>query len=174
MEKLIREAILISLIEKMNEYDSWCGETHIQKSTYFLQNLLGVPLGYNYILYKYGPYSFDLSDELTELRGYNFLELEPKPPYGATIKISNDLLQKKFKNEIKNYETKVEFAASTFGPKSVTELEKLATAHFIKTSSNLTNGDIAKEINRIKPHIDLQSAKNAVKALNDIISELDE
>ena len=44
MERLKRYAIVLSLIEQLRERGGWCGETHIQKTTYFLQNLLKVPL----------------------------------------------------------------------------------------------------------------------------------
>jgi hypothetical protein len=35
MKRLKQAAILISLINKLDEKDSWCGETNIQKATYF-------------------------------------------------------------------------------------------------------------------------------------------
>ena len=68
MERLQRAAVLLSLIEQLKDRGSWCGDTHIQKTTYFLQELLKVPLGFEFILYKHGPYSFDLEDEITALR----------------------------------------------------------------------------------------------------------
>jgi len=67
MDAFERKGVLLDLIDRLNRGGSWCGETHIQKSVYFLQELLGVPLDFNTIFYKHGPYSFDLADELVSL-----------------------------------------------------------------------------------------------------------
>ena len=79
------KAALIELIEKLRQEGSWCGETHVQKAVYFLQNLMGVPLQFDFILYKHGPFSFDLRDELTALRADGILRLETRGLYGARI-----------------------------------------------------------------------------------------
>jgi hypothetical protein len=49
MNRTQHQAVLLSLIQQLRENGSWCGETHIQKSAYFLQEMLGVPLGLNVI-----------------------------------------------------------------------------------------------------------------------------
>ena len=85
MDQLQRASLIIDLIEKLTEKGSWCGETHIQKAVYFLQELTKVPMGFNFILYKHGPFSFDLRDELAAMRAYRLLEIELRPPYGPGL-----------------------------------------------------------------------------------------
>src|SRR6059036_3096299 len=85
MNRLQRAVVLLSLLEQLRARGSWCGETHLQKSVYFLQELLGVPLGFDFILYKHGPYAFDLSDEITALRADLLLSILPRDPYGARL-----------------------------------------------------------------------------------------
>ena len=80
MNRTQRQAILLTLIQQLRDNGSWCGETHIQKSAYFLQELLGVPLELNVIFYKHGPYSFDLGDEVTALRCDLLLSLQSREP----------------------------------------------------------------------------------------------
>ena len=46
MKRLQRGAVIITLVEKMKKKGSWCGETHIQKAVFVLQEIVGVPLGY--------------------------------------------------------------------------------------------------------------------------------
>jgi uncharacterized protein YwgA len=83
MKRLQRAAVLVSLIEAMREQGSWCGETNIQKACFFLQEVTRVPLGFDFILYRYGPYSFDLTDELTALRADSIFALRIRDPkYG--------------------------------------------------------------------------------------------
>jgi hypothetical protein len=57
MEDNTRQVVLLSLLETMGARGSWCGETHVQKCTYFLQEALDVPLGLSFVLYKHGPFS---------------------------------------------------------------------------------------------------------------------
>ena len=73
-------AVVTRLVEKMQDRDGWCGETHIQKTAYFLQGLVSVPLDYEFIIYKHGPYSFDLHDDLMAMRANKFLKAEARPP----------------------------------------------------------------------------------------------
>jgi len=49
MDSLKRTAIILELIERMKEQGSWCGETHIQKCSYFLQEMMAVPMGFDFI-----------------------------------------------------------------------------------------------------------------------------
>jgi hypothetical protein len=54
-------ALVGAIIKELADAGSWCGETHIQKTAYVAKELLGVPIAASFILYKHGPYSFDLS-----------------------------------------------------------------------------------------------------------------
>src|SRR6516225_10114425 len=85
MDRLRMAAVLTRLIEQLRARGSWCGETHVQKATLFLQDLMCVPLGFDFILYKHGPFSFDLRDELTSLRADGLIKLEPQWGYGPRI-----------------------------------------------------------------------------------------
>src|ERR1044072_9312259 len=76
MRRREREAVVAALDDKLFECGSWCGETHLQKSLYFLQELLDVPTGFEYTLYKYGPFSSPLRGELGAMRSDGLLVLE--------------------------------------------------------------------------------------------------
>ncbi len=80
-----RFTLLLHMIGRLIEKGSWFGETHIQKCIYFLQEYYHVPSGYEYILYKHGPFSFELRDELTVMRADGLLSLIPRPPYGYSF-----------------------------------------------------------------------------------------
>ena len=59
------------------------------------------------------------------------------------------------------------------GPKSVTELERLATALFLKqrVEAGVSIDDRSKQLTELKPHILLESAKAAVEEVDQIIEE---
>jgi uncharacterized protein YwgA len=68
MDRLWRASLLLTMNEELRRAGSWAGETHMQKAIFFLQELIKVPLGFEFLLYKHGPFSFDLRDELTFMR----------------------------------------------------------------------------------------------------------
>ncbi len=173
MDNLVRWSILLELISELKNSGSWCGETHIQKSTFFLEEMLGVPLELDFIMYKYGPYSFELSDDLTALRAYHYLYLTTLEPYGVTysLKDGENKLKKFYQKNIEEYAHKIVFAANNFGNKTVVELEKLATAFYIHKKEDINKISlIAKRLNEKKPHVNIQDAEIAAKEMLEIKS----
>jgi len=175
MDRLQRAAVLTCLIRELREHGSWCGETHVQKASLFLQELLSVPLGFEFILYKHGPFSFDLRDELTSYRADGFVELEPQWPYGPRINSTDQsaYVQRSFAKTVAQYESCIEFVAEKLGSKGVAELERLATALFVTLHRNPNSPmqDRAEHLSRIKPHVSLDDATVAVACVDQIIAE---
>lgn len=174
MKTMAKSAVLLSLVENLKKHGSWCGETHVQKATFFLQNLFKVPLDFEYILYKYGPYSFDLDSALTELQANDFLQLGPQPfPYGPSFKPGSaaQQLHETFPNTIKKFHNKIDFIADKFGTKGVAELEQLATALYVTLEKNGSVENRAKQLCTLKPHVDLTDAKRAVDIVDGIMRE---
>ncbi len=172
MKRLQRAIVLVELAERLSASGSWCGETHMQKAVFFLQQLLRVPLGFTFILYKHGPFSFDLRDELTGLRADDVFTLEARPaPYGPRL-LATQLavdLKSKFKRTRKQYAEQVEFVARKLGNKRVTELERLGTALFVtaQCSQDSSVAHRAEMIANLKRHISLGSARQAVGVIDE-------
>lgn len=174
MEILHRKSFLLFLIERMQEADSWTGETHIQKSVYFLQKLLDVSLEYEYIFYKHGPFSFELRDELSELRADKFLDIKSKEPYGASFLPGEyaDVLKNKYEDNINKFLNKISFVVSNISNKTVKDLEKLSTALYVYKEVGIKDeGKIINKIVELKPHI---SRNEAQEALDEFFNYLDE
>jgi uncharacterized protein YwgA len=171
----VRKAVILTaLASKLREHGSWCGETHMQKSTYLLQDLLEVPMGFDFILYMYGPFSFDLRSELTALRADGLLDLEAKPPYGPQFSPTkqSDLLREHFPKTMGTYKNRMDFVAKTFGNKKVGELERLATAVYLIKESNISSEEKQAKLMRIwKPHISENEARQALEQAKQIVKE---
>jgi len=172
MNRLKQNALLSELADQLNRLGSWCGETHMQKATYFLQGLRKVPLGFDFILYKHGPFSFDLRDELTSMRADGFLELLAQGQYGPSLvptKRSTELRQD-YPKTLKKYEADIEFVCTALGKQNVAELEKLATALYVyfqhESSSQRAR---AKILHDLKSHISLSDSFDAVKQVDTLI-----
>lgn len=170
MNREKRDAILIRLTEALHEKGSWCGETHVQKAVYFLQEMVGVDLGFDFILYKHGPFSFDLRDELMTMRAEGMVTFQVKhDQYGPSIlpESSAESLKKRFPNTLRNHEPRIIFVANKFESKPVTELERIGTAFYVVRDLGGTV-DIAKcarRVNEIKPHIPIDEASEAVRTV---------
>ena len=172
MERLKRASILLMLNEELRLAGSWAGETHMQKASFFLQELMRVPLGFDFVLYKHGPFSFDLRDELTFMRAQGFFRLEPQYPYGPTLVggEKSDLLKQSFRQPVAEHITTVRFVAQKLGRKTVAELEKTATALYIKLRDPDAT-DPVERLRTIKPHIALPEARAAVSEVEQIIHD---
>ena len=163
MERLLRASVLLKLNNQLQDAGSWAGETHMQKAVFVLQELLRVPLGFDFVLYKHGPFSFDLRDELTFMRAQGFFALEPQYPYGPSLTAGakSELLNNTFLSDVSNYLPALQFVAQKIGSKTVAELERTATALYIRLREPQT-GDVAERLTRLKPHISQPEAKAAV------------
>jgi len=157
----------------MDEHDSWCGDTHVQKACYFLQELLNVPLGFKFILYKHGPYSFDLNDEMSALRADEFLDIYVRESqYGPSYCLGNlaSKLRQKFPKTSHRFSKQILFVAETIGDKGVSELERLATALFVRLNEKeeLNVADAADVLTRYKPHVPTTMAVQAITRVDEI------
>jgi uncharacterized protein YwgA len=178
MDRLRRAAVLTRLIEQLRRNGSWCGETHVQKAALFLQDLMRVPLGLDFILYKHGPFSFDLRDELTSLRADGLVKLEPQQGYGPRIATTDrsTYIQGLYSKTLEKYDSPISFVAEKLGRKRVTDLERLATAFYVtnQIADHSSVDERAAELTALKPHIGRDEAVAAVTEVDQIITEVDQ
>ena len=172
MDRFKKDALLSELADQLRVKGSWCGETHIQKATYFLQELRSVPLEFEFILYKHGPFSFDLRDELTAMRADGFFDLSERGPYGPSLvptKWSWELRQD-YPKTLAKYASDIAFVCDSLGNKNVAELEKLATALYVHfQAASRTPRVRAKILNELKPHISFSDSLEAVNQVDAIV-----
>jgi uncharacterized protein YwgA len=176
MDRMKKAAILTKLIQELRKQKSWCGETHIQKTTFFLQELMKVPLSFDFILYKHGPFSFELRDTLTGFRADKLIELELQMPYGPRIVTTAQSIyfQNICSKTLSKYNESISFVAKKIGGKGVAELEKLATALFV-TKKEKGSSSIEMRANKVrdyKPHISYDEAKKSVEHVDNIIKDV--
>lgn len=178
MERLKRAAIISQLVGRLRKGGSWCGETHLQKAVYLMQDLLDVPMEYPFILYKHGPYSFELSDELTSLRGDALLELQPQaPPYGPRYAVAalGRKLRMSYPKTLAKYEDAIQGVAIAIGSQTIGELERLATALFVtRRLVDRHSGTVKSRadcLNKLKPHVSIEAATEAVKKIDSLVEQ---
>jgi uncharacterized protein YwgA len=167
--------LLAVLTEKLRAHGSWAGETHLQKAVYFLQAMLGVPTGFKFTLYKYGPFSFDLRDKLSEMRASGQLAMVVQPaPYGPQLQTGPGVaqLRKRFPKTLRAYDDQLEYIATHLGGLGVSALERLATALLVTAEApDASVEERAEQLNVYKPHVPLDAARRAVEQVDEMLEE---
>ncbi len=165
-------AIVVELVEQLRGRGSWCGATHLQKTAYFLKHLTEVPVDFDFILYKHGPFSFDLQDAVSYLTAYDLLDLKSNGPrYGASL-VPGDrvrLLKSEYGYKAEEFRSEVEFVADRLADRGVVDLEKLGTALWVTLNTEATTAEErAREMVKRKPHISYAEALTAVRELDEM------
>lgn len=163
---------ILYLINSLHRNNSWCGETHIQKNIYIFQNIYENDICFNFILYKHGPYSFDLHDIVNDLYQYKFIYAKQIPPFGPRICITNEGEKYLLNIEINNL-SNIDTITNKFGNTTVQYLEKMSTALLIlKNNPHLSSVERSVILHTIKPHITIKDAEDATQNMDMIYSEL--
>lgn len=146
---------LLHLVDRLRRVDSWTGRTHIQKCVFLLRELYSFDLGYEYVLYKHGPYSFELDAEIEGLRIVDALDYEivmseygPRymlGPVAATLK--EDLPPE--------LETAIGTVAAAFGKSHVKDLECISTLVYCRRTQpqGTPPSEIKSCVKGLKPHL---------------------
>jgi uncharacterized protein YwgA len=165
-------AITLALAKELWKQDSWCGETHLQKSMFFLETLGDASIGYHFILYKHGPYSFDFHDHLDELKALGLIDLEYTPPYGPRYKVTErgEWLIRDQQIDSTPHRVAITTTANCLGAKKVKELEQLGTALLVWKENQTAPTDArAHRLTILKPHISPEEATKATQEFETIL-----
>ena len=175
MGRLKRAALLTRLMERLRENGSWCGETHIQKAAFLVQELMGIPLDLEFVLYRHGPYSFDLRDELTGLRADGLVRLEPQRSWGPRLAPTEHsaYIRELYPRTLKEYEESLNFVAVELGDKGVAALECLTTAFYAyrRPEAGETVERRVAWVRERKPHIPAHLAMTAFGDVERMVQE---
>lgn len=169
-----KHALILAVIDALHRHGSWTGKTHVQKALSLLRDAGGTAVPFQFVLYKHGPYSFDIEDELEQMQSYGAISVEPNPNgYGV-------VLQKSAGAEIvSRYATldddelqSIEEVCAFVGDRTVSELERLATASWIRSQERVADANqAAHRLHALKPHIPIADAEKAYQAIADWRSE---
>jgi len=169
MGELREAAIIATIIDRVSSADQFCGETFLQKSAFFLKELFRLPLAPKFHLYHYGPFSFDLRDQLRAMEADDVVRIIPHE-LGATY-ITGDrysMLQRQFPKTLIRYEKQIDFIIRELSPLRVKDLEALATALYVTKTHTVASVEArAKELNTIKPHVEMARARASVTKIDE-------
>jgi uncharacterized protein YwgA len=168
MNDLQRSAIVATLVKECRARHSFCGETMVQKSVFFLQKLLHVPLDFDFQLYIYGPFSFELQRHLSSMMADDMIGVRSLE-YGSTFEPGEQVayLEKHAAPAIEEHRNAVAFVLDHLAGRNVKQLERVATAlYFTVTTDDVSVEGRSAKIRQVKPHISDGEARQAVEEVD--------
>lgn len=165
--------IELGLLQALSARGSWCGETHLQKATYLLAELEDVKVATDFTLYKHGPFSFDLRDQLSELKGDGLIDLKVRAPrYGPSLELTErgEALMERSSRALESYEPAIDAVASIVRDRGVADLERLTTAIYVQRELGRTGVEaVATEMRKLKPHVTWEEAVEAAQEATQLL-----
>ncbi len=138
------------------------GRTQIMKFFYFLQELKGVPLGYDFRIFNFGPFDSEVLSDLSSACGHDTVVEETvlySRGYGYKITpgANADKASQSFENSNAEIVRKIEEVIKEFGVYSASELELLSTILFVDSEFSqsgfcVTHSELTTRVQQIKPH----------------------
>ncbi len=158
-------ALIGAIVKSLKENGSWTGETHIQKACYIAKTTRNIPIGVDFILYKHGPYSFDLTKSLGHMFSRDVIQRDVHAGgYGPSYRVNEGFwlsLTRAVGAIFNPYRDELEFVCRELGPKNVAELERVATAVYVRLEQPEFRADRAaagRRLIELKPHFSAQTA----------------
>jgi hypothetical protein len=151
------------------------GRTALMKYMYFLQTIRGVPLGYNFSMYSYGPFDSDVLADLSSGEMLNIVDVIPvefSGGYGYRItpgpRASN--ARQNATQFLAQYGRDVDWLFSVFGKLNSAELELTSTIvyvdrEFAERTQRGSVPEVAARVNEIKPHFSREQIQGFVDEL---------
>jgi uncharacterized protein len=154
------------------------GRTALMKLCYFLQALRGLPLGYKFTLYSYGPFDSDVladlqtAENMGVLRagvdyypgGYKY-DIQPDEKSATAKALARDFLAQ--------YKQDIDWVARTFGGRNSPDLELLSTIVYVHQHRGISDPeDLTDQVKSVKPHFNVAQIRQQVEwlAINGLLN----
>lgn len=178
MDELQKRRLRLGLLsELVVQAPCKLGRTAIMKLAYLLQVAKGVPLGYNFRLYTYGPFDSDLLNDLDQAEALEAVKSEKVtfssgPGYGYEFVPGEKhaRLQRVAANELATYQEVIQWALDRFSEKPAADLELLSTIVFADREAasqekQLSYDELVRKVKNIKQKFSDSTILHEVKEL---------
>ena len=167
----LRQRLPIELARRLEGKSPQFGKTVFMKLVYLLQELYGVPLGYRFSLYVYGPYSPEvLADlEFSKLRHQVNVEyLKEEGGFKITPSERTDYAGKQG-GAIDDYRDQLDKLVDHFGAFNARDLELRTTSIFlwkrIRPREVEDVNQVVETVWHLKPHFSKMTIRSAIDGL---------
>jgi uncharacterized protein len=151
------------------------GRTALMKFTYFLQELRGVPLGYDFTLYAYGPFDAAVLDDLAYAQALDAVKVRiVYYPNGYGYEIRPGRAAKEVKESARGFladhQDEIDWVIREFGSLTAAELELASTMVYVdrealRSSQRLTLTELVRQVLAVKPRFTEDQAYAQARSL---------
>lgn len=167
----LRSRAIAGLARRMDDRHHGLGRTALMKLAYFLQDLKGVPLGYDFRLYTYGPYDAQVLEDLKVAEHLGLLVSETfefSNGIGYRIRPSARVAEDAEYDVPAAHRGILDAAVEEFGSKSAIDLEMASTILFVaraEAADAPTIDRIARKVHELKPRLDPQRIRSEARRM---------
>jgi uncharacterized protein YwgA len=157
MDMLERTAVIAEIARRKQISGGQLGKTAVMKLLHLLQDGLGVPLGYRFTLYNYGPYDSDVMSDIEFAESFGQISVDYLgPDQGYQIQPTNAAPPVASKSSI-------ETLMNNFGSMNARELELRSTLLFL--SREFQDARLLERLRELKPKYSLSEVQAAIAEL---------
>lgn len=146
------QAWLATAVKELNDNGSWTGRIHAHKLLAVAELLGLADSPFEFQLYEYGPYSFELDQAFTTAESCGFLSREyPQAGYGPKYRLTpnGEGIAKTLE---RSHASKLARVAKELGDRGSKSLELLATCLWVEKRENKKKEDqIINRVRELKP-----------------------
>ena len=163
-------ACIAELARRLEGVSPQFGKTALQKMVFLLQEIYGVPLGYRFTLYNYGPYSHELATDLDLAEGIDAVKLVPDEDTGGyhIRPGSNNLsIRKRGKDFLDQHQDTIDKLINELGRLRARDLELYTTILFVVKNlrHKPSTKDVQDIVEKMKPYFTASEIRSAIRFL---------
>ena len=144
----LRSAIIDALVRRLGD----AGKIKIQKLVYFLQEAYQLPLACRFHMHHFGPYSEDIESNISNLKFMGYVNVQRDPDgYGFHLTPTSSAAAPNWNILVASAEEQIGSVIDQLGPMDASQLELVATIHFIRSSFGFNKGAVISSVRARKP-----------------------
>jgi uncharacterized protein len=167
------EAWIASSIAALNRTGSWTGRIHVHKLLYLAKALDLSEPPFDFVLYQYGPYSYDLDAAIAQMDLYGLVvKSYPNPRYGPKYVVTELGAEEASQLDAGDLEA-LNRLARQLGDCDSQSLELQATCLWVEQEEGVTDdAEIVRRVKHLKPKYDDTRIDQALKAVQRLAASL--
>ena len=167
----------LGIISKIVNEKPGLGKTAIMKYLFLLQKVYKVPLGYDFQIYTYGPYSSEVMEDIDHAKQLDIVLVElatyPGGFSGYNISPAKQLktMLENEKTTIEEFKESINHVLEKFKDKTAKELELLTTIIYLYSvykANGWSVDEVISNVQDIKPHFDEATIRTEYETLEKI------
>jgi hypothetical protein len=167
-----KHVLILAMIEALSAQGARCGKTAVVKGLLLAESAGLLEPRFRFFLYKHGPYSTEVLDDVERMVSYDAVAVEPGlDGYGVLLKPAKMASYVKQQSPLSDEARAViDRVCGFIRQRNVLHLERLATAAWIRTREAIDDpDDVAQRLHALKPHISLEAAREADRQVADFL-----